>query len=1090
MKPRIHLSPTTPVPATGGDPTAPDAIVRVVLEKSPLLVYIVNLDFKVVLANRSLREVTGYDTSDCPNVDALIDQFYPYDVDFKQRVRDIHEGWRRNEHVMGAKLLVQCKNGAQRTIAWYTSRLRVGRGPTVGYVAMGLDLTTQGTLEQWVDLLQRTLQHLTEGVILTDATGSVLAWNEGATRLLGYQESGMQGKPLDLLFPPTQRAALNEEINDAIEGPDARFADDLTLVRKSGGNRELSFAQVRLDGEGGAPLARLTVLALPESEGDDLIARAAGLEAKLQEAVGSKQTLQSLHDQLATRVSTMDAELATQGAAAGQIADLRGQLQEALNAAEKASKRVEELEAAAAATESIAAIAPLDEIEIDLEDDEPVTDAALQLDESAANKEALGAARAEADAATRDAEAAKAELETAKAGREAAKADLETAKADLATAKAEMETAKAEMETAKAELATAKAELEVSTAEGTGSRTELQAAAAEVESLRTNMANSEQALEDQKESWVLERSKLQDEHRSLVDGLNTKASEQRRSLETQLHKDILAAEERAEMEHQKLIDRFASEKKDMAQAAEIAHAEIESRSAQVVSDLRRQLSESPDLQSHLFPVSAAVVSADTSGTVIGWSSGAEALEGTVASNALGKVIFEDVLALRGLKWKSLFGQVVVTGAVEKAVSLHRVDGSVRDVTLRARLVRNESGAPLGVTAEVVELSVKPHAAAREDAAVLRLLAPFRAQLAAQTAQAYRAMQATVARVQQIERLGQPDADFSLDGLVAQVASATSGKTVCELGSEHQVGDRGRAVASLLFALVESQADTVVSTVGDPPLVVRGGSWSREARNEASWLAAEGSLGLSFADGEARVQLILPPEAEGARVESPANETGSPVDEVEATLLVDLDAVDLELDEPEGGLEMAGADDGEIELDAEDENRDLVRSGRVDIVGGEDGELEVYAGEDSIIKSADAIYMNVSSLAEVDPVLRTSEAILARKGEGSPASGKLPPIDEIDEIDEISSPSGEVSPALLNTTGAMDAYVAETTAADDELIDGSAVIAGPSQAVLKEMQSTDDNGDSLSKAAEGGPDANPDPVKAAPKKRRRSRKRKS
>ena len=60
MKRRIHLSPTT---ASSGDPTAPDAIVRVVLEKSPLLVYIANLDFKIVLANRTLREVTGYDLS-------------------------------------------------------------------------------------------------------------------------------------------------------------------------------------------------------------------------------------------------------------------------------------------------------------------------------------------------------------------------------------------------------------------------------------------------------------------------------------------------------------------------------------------------------------------------------------------------------------------------------------------------------------------------------------------------------------------------------------------------------------------------------------------------------------------------------------------------------------------------------------------------------------------------------------------------------------------------------------------------------------------------------------------------------------------
>ncbi len=1114
MKPRIHLSPTSEAAAPEGDPTAPEAIVRVVLEKSPLLVYIVNLDFKVVLANRSLREVTGYDTSDCPNVDALIDRFYPHGDEFKQRVLAIHEGWRRNEHVMGAKLLVQCKNGSQRTIAWYTSRLRVGRGPTVGYVAMGLDLTTQGTLEQWVDLLQRTLQHLSEGVILTDSGGAVLAWNEGATRLLGYTEAGMQGQPFDQLFPPAQRSALVEEIDEAINGSSARFADELELQRSTGGTRELSFVQVRLDGEGGAPLARLTVLAPPESEGDDLIARAAALEAQLHEVRAEKDELQGKHAHLSARVSTLDAEVATQGAAAGQIADLRGQLELALTENEAARKRIEELEAVAAAVPVALDGEDLSEVEVEMVDEAPTaTPSELPAVGGGADDEALAAVRAELQAAMAEIEVGRAEIDAATALMEEAQAALEamtaerdaalaaaaaSGEADAATARATeaeaaRDSAQAEAEAARAELAALQtrheatsAELDAATAALHAAQKDLEVAETAAAAAREERDSAQRALEDAQESFVLDRAKLEDEHRAAVDALSVKASEQRRSLEAQLHKDILAAEERAEMEHQKLLERFANEKKDLAQAAEIAHAQLESRSAQIIDGLRAELAQVAGLQPHLEPVSAAVVSADTTGKVIGWSAGAEQLEGRPASEALGKVIFDDVLAMRGLKWKTLFGKVVISGTLDKEVSLRRADGTTREVTLHARLIRNENGAPLGVTAEVEEQTVAPSAVAREDAAVLRLLAPFRQQLAAQSMAALEQLQGTVARVRQIERLGTQEGDLPLDGLVAQVASATGGKAVCELGSTLKVGDRGRAIASLLFSLVDGQTDAVMSTVGSAAVEVRGASWSASTKRELSWLAAEGRLGLSFAGREAHVSLApkpapLPsPEGDETDLRVPVAADEDPAPEAPADTSADAAPMDLELDEPQGGLDIAGSDD-EIDLDPEEDDPDLVRSGRVQFVGadGEDMEVyagEVYAGEDSIIKSEDAIYMAVSSLAEVDPVLRTSAAVLARKGEAGPISGELPPLDELDEV---TGGRDGVSAALLHTAGAMDAYVAGNTVADDELEDSAAAeAAGPSADVLAEMRSTD-----------AGEDAADEP-RGSSKKRRRSRKRKS
>lgn len=1098
MKSRIHLS---PAPAPGGDPTSPEAIVRVVLEKSPLLVYIANLDFKIVLANRSLREVTGYDTSDCPTTDALIEKFYPHGDEYQQRVRSIHEGFRRNEHVMGAKLLVQCKDGTQRTIAWYTSRLRIGRGSTVGYIAMGLDLTTQGTLEQWVSLLQRTLQHLAEGVILSDANGGVLAWNEGATRLLGWTEAEMQGQSIERLFADGQRGALLGEIEEAIAGIDGRFSDEIPLQRRSGGTRELAFQQVRLDGEGGVPLARLTVIAPPDTDGDELFARTAALEAQLEALGQEKGQLEKDNGRLTARVSTMDAELATQGAAAGQIADLRGQLEEALAEAEKARARVAELESAAA---DVAVL----EVEA-----EPATEPEVSVDVGASSEELDAAKQAAAEAKKAAADAGKS---LAKATVEAAKtkSELDAKTKELDAKAKELEEAKAQAADLAKQLAEARKtadgagdqekkladlkqaqeaaakELDAARKDAENAKAEAEAAKADLAAAETRIEEATQALDDAKEEWVHERSRLEDEHRAAIDGLTQKSTEQRRALEAQLHKDILAAEERAEVERQKLIDRFEAEKSDLARAAEIAQAELESSSARAVEEIRAKYANLPDLQAHVHPVDAAVVSADTTGRVIAWSQGAAELEGNSAKAALGKVIFDKVLKLQGLKWKSLFGQVVVAQKVDREVTLLRANGSRQRVMLRARLVKNDAGAPAGVTVELVAPQAEADAGARADAAIQRLLSPFHSHLHTQLNEAFKGLRDTMTRVQQIERLGQGGAPFPLDGLVAQVAAASGGKAVCELGSRHSVEANGRALVALLFALVEGGTDTVISTADGAAHVVVRGEWPAARKGELEWLAKEGGLGLHFVDGAAHIDLAPPPpldtgapeDSEETRMyDGPPPNSGALLAEARTTMLGD----NLELGEPEAGLEVAGVDEGELELDPDEDNPLIGNSGAVDLGDGDDGILEVFAGEDSIIKSQDVVYMKVNSLAEIDPVLRSSEQVLVRSGErGGPSSQTdLMPLDELDEVP---AATGGVSEALLSTAGQMDAYVAGNTVADDELEDATPTSGGkrrtPSAAVLEEMQSTDVD----AAAKDTSDDAKPSKKGS---KRRRGRKRK-
>ncbi len=1231
MKPNVYRNPASGAPGrSGADPTDSEAIVRVVLEKSPLLIYIANLDYKIVLANRALREVTGYDTGDCPNVEALIEHFYPHGDTYAQRVRDIHEGWRRNEHIMGSKFLVQCKDGGQRTVAWYTSRLRIGKSPTIGYIAMGLDVTTQGTLEQWIGLLQRTLQHLTEGVVLTDATGLILAWNAGATGLLGHTEETMQGQPLNNLFVRGEREIVARSIDEAVGGERARFQAELELSTSRGGSELLSFVQHRLDGEGGVPLARLTVLTPAGSSEEDAAARAAELEAELRTSMASNSEMQGEISSLHARVSALDASLATHEAAAGQIADLRGQLGMAEEATSDATTKIatltaelasekdahvgdvtatsQELDATRLQAEAAAEKAKtLEERIAALEKDLKAAQDSLATADEAQKKaeEALAAAQKEAEeslaAAKKEAEeslaAAKKEAEDSLA---AAQKKAETAataaqkKADdaLAAAKKEAEAASAAAEEAKE--AAAKEAKDAATAtvkqiaakakeaaeavkraseldEQLTSRTEdltktksrldeledlTKDGGARLDELKAKLEGSEAALDKAEEEWGNERGRIQEAHRTEMEALAKKAAKDRKTLEDQLHKDILAAEERSEVELAKIAEKYDKERKDLEQAAEIAQAEIESAAQQSVQEYKTKLEQLPSLEDHVATVAElAVVSADTSGRVLAWSTGAGALDGRKAADAVGKVIHEDVLQLEGVAWKTLFGKIMIKGGIQQEVTLITASGAKRQVELRASLVKNAQGAPIGLT-EVLRLpevggEVGLHAAA----ALGRLVKPVQEMLdvrtlaglaasdeAARSARGLVRLAETVvagASLADIESVARAeDLVNSLDTAEAslqsqsltwreirmtlqdldQIQAGVVGGRVSwrwnelverclhasgaeranrQFGEAGSFAGSGEAVVPLLLGLFGDSSDrgsglTVATGQDNGKLNVSivGGSWSSDDKRLAAWLAGEAGGEVSFTGAIAKVsipagQIKVESDAPALLAYSAAQlaEVGkiSETDKTAGTeeiLSVEAEEmeedeeeeVELELDEAPTGpvddrstLEMAGLTALDVAGAAPDDDDDddlpsdhpVLASGSVDLMEEGDGDdLMVMAGEDSVIKSADVVYMAIRSLDDADPVLGQSEAMLARQGEGVP-------------MDQVTQ--SELAPLL----------------ALQEIAEGTLEKTPPAETkVAEEMKSTD-SGDGAMAAAPPKPSRRKVPPKGRKRKRKRS-----
>lgn len=55
------------------------------------------------------------------------------------------------------------------------------------------------------DMLARLLVDLADGVIICDPEGLIVFWNRASTRIFGWEESEVLGKPLDLIIPERLR---------------------------------------------------------------------------------------------------------------------------------------------------------------------------------------------------------------------------------------------------------------------------------------------------------------------------------------------------------------------------------------------------------------------------------------------------------------------------------------------------------------------------------------------------------------------------------------------------------------------------------------------------------------------------------------------------------------------------------------------------------------------------------------------------------------------------------------------------------------------------------------------------------------------
>ena len=247
----------------GGGYLDGDAVSEVILEKSSLLIYVIDTNGTTVLLNRKMRDLTGLEVEICPTGEDLLAAFYP-EEGYRNVVRVIHDGWTQNRHVRDQVTLVSTIANGVRNISWSTSRLKSG-GTTIGYIAMGLDHTEHKRIDRWARLQNGVLESLRDSVLICDTQGVLMAATGKAPRALGWTSEEIEGKPVNDLFTAESQATFLIEAGEEMAAK-GTCSGEAELVRKNGSTVSLEISGLVLKNEHGQPIAQIYHLREPEMD--------------------------------------------------------------------------------------------------------------------------------------------------------------------------------------------------------------------------------------------------------------------------------------------------------------------------------------------------------------------------------------------------------------------------------------------------------------------------------------------------------------------------------------------------------------------------------------------------------------------------------------------------------------------------------------------------------------------------------------------------------------------------------------------------------------------------------------------------------
>ena len=163
-----------------------------------------------------------------------------------------------NAEVVNDEEIEVMANNSARVFSVSSAPVRDSRGKTMVVVGTFLDITQRRRNEAALADVNQRLGLVVENamdfaIVTLDEKGVVLSWNAGAQRMLGWTDSEIVGRSIEVLFTPDDRAAEIPAREIRLAAETGRSNDERWHVRKDGSRFWASGVMARMSPSGATP---------------------------------------------------------------------------------------------------------------------------------------------------------------------------------------------------------------------------------------------------------------------------------------------------------------------------------------------------------------------------------------------------------------------------------------------------------------------------------------------------------------------------------------------------------------------------------------------------------------------------------------------------------------------------------------------------------------------------------------------------------------------------------------------------------------------------------------------------------------------
>lgn len=224
---------------------------RTLFEEAGDVIISLDIDYKITAWNPMAEKVYGYKKEEVigKNIDIIIPEWKK--EDYSKIMKDVLGG----KIVKNITTQRKNKRGDIVDIMMTLNSLRDGENNIIGIMEIQKDLTKIENIEQRMLLFSEVIKSTSDGIVITDLTGTILYVNKASQEMCGYNVKELIGRPSSILFE--SKKEFQKEVFPIIL--EKGWKGKITIVKKNGEIMPLLMTSDPIKTKSGQTLATVSI---------------------------------------------------------------------------------------------------------------------------------------------------------------------------------------------------------------------------------------------------------------------------------------------------------------------------------------------------------------------------------------------------------------------------------------------------------------------------------------------------------------------------------------------------------------------------------------------------------------------------------------------------------------------------------------------------------------------------------------------------------------------------------------------------------------------------------------------------------------